>query len=227
LHLDFVNLSSLKKIILYLILAFGLFSQTDATGAKGKAVANKGQTVKKTTQKKPTSKSSKSKKGSKKKSSKYSKSKKKSSNSKKSVAKVAPVVRTAQWQMIAQNKEQSRIKDSVQKTKLVQVSTTANEGYFASFFSSQKKAATFQTLNGTAAVFKSMSGWQDNKFYILTNELPVGTIVRITTSDLKSICAKVINALPEVGSAIQYRLNDAAAAILGVTNKTFQVSVTY
>ena len=226
-HLDFVNLSSLKKIILYLILAFGLFSQMDATGAKGKAVANKGQTVKKTTQKKPTSKSSKSKKGSKKKSSKYSKSKKKSSNSKKSVAKVAPVVRTAQWQMIAQNKEQSRIKDSVQKTKLVQVSTTANEGYFASFFSSQKKAATFQTLNGTAAVFKSMSGWQDNKFYILTNELPVGTIVRITTSDLKSICAKVINALPEVGSAIQYRLNDAAAAILGVTNKTFQVSVTY
>jgi hypothetical protein len=210
LHLDFVNLPSLKKLILYLILAFGLISQTDATGAKGKTVA----------QKKPTSKTSKSKKTTKKKSSKYSKSKK-------SVAKVAPVVRTAQWQMIAQNKEQSRIKDSVQKTNLVQVSTASNEGYFASFFSNQKKAATFQTLNGTAAVFKSMSGWQDNKFYILTNELPVGTIVRITTSDFKSICAKVINALPEVGNAIQYRLNDAAAAILGVTNKTFQVSVTY
>lgn len=217
----------MKKFILYLILAFGLFSQTDATGAKGKTVAKKAQTVKKATHKKPASKSSKSKKGSKKKSSKYSKSKKKSTKSKKSVAKVAPVVRTAQWQMIAQNKEQSRIKDSVQKTNLVQESTVTNEGYFASFFSNQKKAATFQTLNGTAAVFKSMSGWKDNKFYILTNELPVGTIVRITTSDLKSICAKVINALPEVGNAIQYRLNDAAAAILGVTNKTFQVSVTY
>ena len=211
----------MKKFILYLILAFGLFSQTDATGAKGKTVAKNAQTIKKaSSKKKPTSKSSKSKKGSKKKSSKYSKSKK-------SVAKVAPVVRTAQWEMIAQNKEQSRIKDSVQKTNLVQVSTTTNEGYFASLFSSQKKAATFQTLNGTAAVFKSMSGWQDNKFYILTNELPVGTIVRITTADFKSICAKVINALPEVGNAIQYRLNDAAAAILGVTNKTFQVSVTY
>ena len=217
----------MKNFILYLILALGLFSQTDATGAKGKTVAKKAQTVKKATQKKPASKSSKSKKASKKKSSKYSKSKKKSTKSKKSVAKVAPVVRTAQWQMIAQNKEQSRIKDSVQKTNLVQESTVTNEGYFASFFSNQKKAATFQTLNGTAAVFKSMSGWKDNKFYILTNELPVGTIVRITTSDLKSICAKVINALPEVGNAIQYRLNDAAAAILGVTNKTFQVSVTY
>ena len=210
----------MKKLILYLILAFGLLSQTDATGAKGKTVAKTGQTKKKVTKKKPASKSSKSKKTSKKKSSKYSKSKR-------SVAKVVPVVRTAQWQMIAQNKEQSRIKDSVQKTNLVQVSTASNEGYFASLFSSQKKAATFQTLNGTAAVFKSMSGWQDNKFYILTNELPVGTIVRITTADFKSICAKVINALPEVGNAIQYRLNDAAAAILGVTNKTFQVSVTY
>ena len=217
----------MKKYILYLILAFGLFSQTDAIGAKSEALVKEGQTVKKATQKKPTSKSSKSNKSSKKKSSKYSKSKKKSSKSKKSVAKVAPVVRTAQWEMIAQNKEQSRIKDSVQKTNLVKVSTATNEGYFASLFSSQKKAATFQTLNGTAAVFKSMSGWQDNKFYILTNELPVGTIVRITTADLKSICAKVINALPEVGNAIQYRLNDAAAAILGVTNKTFQVSVTY
>jgi len=228
LQFDFVNLSSLKQYILYLILAFGLFSQTDAIGAKGKAVAKNAQTTKKaSSKKKPTSKSSKSKKGSKKKSSKYSKSKKYSSKSKKSVAKVAPVVRTAQWQMIAQNKEQSRIKDSLQKTNLVQVSTVANEGYFASLFSTQKKAATFQTLKGTAAVFKSMSGWQDNKFYILTNELPVGTIVRITTSDFKSICAKVINALPEVGNAIQYRLNDAAAAILGVTNKTFQVSVTY
>jgi len=204
----------LKKFILYLILAFGLFSQTDATGAKGKTVTKNAQTIKNASnKKKPIGKSS--------------KSKKKSSKSKKSVAKVAPVVRTAQWQMIAHNKEQSRITDSVQKTKLVQESTTVNEGYFASFFSNQKKAATFQTLNGTAAVFKSMSGWKDNKFYILTNELPVGTIVRITTSDLKSICAKVINALPEVGNAIQYRLNDAAAAILGVTNKTFQVSVTY
>ena len=204
----------MKQYILYLILAFGLFSQTDAIGAKGKTVAKKAQTTKKaTSKKKPTSKSS--------------KSKKSTSKSKKSVAKVAPVVRTAQWQMIAQNKEQSRIKDSLQKINLVKVSTVANEGYFASLFSSQKKAATFQTLNGTAAVFKSMSGWQDNKFYILTNELPVGTIVRITTSDFKSICAKVINALPEVGNAIQYRLNDAAAAILGVTNKTFQVSVTY
>jgi hypothetical protein len=219
----------LKKILLYLFLAFGLFSQSDAIGAKAKSVAKKAQSASKSkkSSKKQSGKKQSSKGKKKKSSSKYAKGKKSSNSSKKAVVKVAPVVRTAQWQMIAQNKEQSRIKDSVQKTNLIQVRTADNEGYFASFFSNQKKAATFQTLNGTAAVFKSMSGWQDNKFYILTNELPVGTIVRITTSDFKSICAKVINALPEMGNAIQYRLNDAAAAILGVTNKTFQVSVTY
>lgn len=209
----------MKKLVPYLILAFGLFSQLNATGAKTSSMVKKGQTIKKS------SKSSGAKKQSYKK--KPTVKKKKRSTIKKPISKVVPVVRTAQWEMIAQNKEQARIKDSVQKNKLVQLSTSNNEGYFASLFSNQKKAASFQTLNGTAAVFKSMSGWQDNKFYILTNELPVGTIVRITTSDFKSICAKVINALPEMGNAIQYRLNDAAAAILGVTNKTFQVSVTY
>lgn len=214
----------MKKLILYVLLAIGLFSQSDAIGAKAKPVSKKLHATSKSSK----SNKKQSSKGKKKKiSSKKSKGKKQNRNSKQATVKVAPVVRTAQWQMIAQNKEQSRIKDSVQKTNLVQVRTTDNEGYFASFFSNQKKAASFQTLNGTAAVFKSMSGWQDNKFYILTNELPVGTIVRITTSDFKSICAKVINVLPEMGNAIQYRLNDAAAAILGVTNKTFQVSVTY
>ena len=225
-QLDFVNLPSLKQFIVYLFLAFGLFTQTDVLGAKAKQLPKKSQVAAKSSKtsnksKKPTSKGKK-----KKSTSKYSKGKK-SSKYKKPIVKIAPVVRTAQWAMIAQNKEQTRIKDSIQKTNMVQVKTTENEGYFASFFSNQKKAASFQTLNGTAAVFKSVSGWKDNKFYILTNELPVGTIVRITTSDFKSICAKVINALPEVGNAIQYRLNDAAAAILGVTNKTFQVSVTY
>jgi len=133
----------------------------------------------------------------------------------------------APLQMIAQNKEKSRISDSVHKTVFANVNKADEEGYFASMFTAQKKAANFQTLEGTAAVFKCISGWEDKKFYVLTNQLPVGTLVRITTSDLKSICAKVINVLPEMGNAVQYRLNDAAAAILGITNKTFQVSVTY
>jgi len=141
-------------------------------------------------------------------------------------------VRQNTLQIISLNKEKARLNDSVHHAivndQIVNVNgSKTEEGYFASLFSDQKKSASFQTLDGTASVFKSISGWQDKKFYILTNEIPIGTIVRITTSDLKTICAKVINALPEVSNSIQYRLSDAAAAILGITNKTFQITVTY
>jgi hypothetical protein len=128
--------------------------------------------------------------------------------------------------MIAQNQEKARLSDSVHKEVFAN-NNKDEEGYFATLYSKQKKTNTFQTIEGTAAVFKSVSGWEDKKFYILTNELPVGTLVRITTPDLKSICAKVISALPEVSTTIKYRLNDAAAAILGISNKTFPITVTY
>jgi hypothetical protein len=130
-------------------------------------------------------------------------------------------------QMIASNNEKNRIADSVHKATVENTIKEDKEGYFASMFASKNKTASFQTMEGTAAVFKSLSGWDDKKFYVLTNMLPVGTIVRITTPELKSICAKVINSLPEVGNTVQYRLNDAAAAILGINNKTFPVTVTY
>jgi hypothetical protein len=133
----------------------------------------------------------------------------------------------APTEMIALNKEKIRISDSVHNAYIQLDNKEIEEGYFAGMFSKQKKLASFETLEGTASVFKSVSGWEDKKFYVLTNQLPIGTIVRITTSDLKSICAKVISSLPDVSNSIQYRLSDAAVAILGITNKTFKISVTY
>ena len=130
-------------------------------------------------------------------------------------------------EMIAQNKEKIRVSDSLHNSYIHLDNKEIEEGYFAGLFSKQKKLASFETLEGTASVFKSVSGWEDKKFYILTNQLPIGTIVRITTADFKSICAKVISSLPDVSNSIQYRLSDAAAAILGITNKTFKISVTY
>ena len=141
-------------------------------------------------------------------------------------------VRQNTLQVISSNKEKARVNDSIHNALISHQrdgtnTTKVDEGYFATLFSDQKKSASFQTLDGTASVFKSISGWQDKKFYILTNEIPIGTIVKITTADFKTICAKVINALPDVSNSIQYRLSDAAAAILGITNKTFQITVTY
>lgn len=208
----------LKRWFLLFFLVIGLSGQLSSYAAKGKQT--KKHSVKTTVQHK-------------KKATVQSKKKGKKSISKKGKKRLGkrsayvPLKNPAPLKLIADNKEKMRLSDSTLKSTMLVNNTELEEGYFASLFTNQKKSASFQTLEGTAAVFKSVSGWEDKKFYILTNQLPIGTIVRITTSDLKSICAKVINALPEVGNSIQYRLSDAAAAILGITNKTFQISVTY
>ena len=207
-----------KRWILLFFLVIGLTGQLSSYAAKHKQT--KKHAVKTTAQHK-------------KKATIHSKKKGKKGISKKSKKRrgkrsaYVPLKNQEPLKLIADNKEKMRLSDSTLKSTMLVNNTELEEGYFASLFTNQKKSASFQTLEGTAAVFKSVSGWEDKKFYILTNQLPVGTIVRITTSDLKSICAKVINALPEVGNSIQYRLSDAAAAILGITNKTFQISVTY
>ena len=208
----------LKRLILLVFVVIGLSGQLSSYAAKGKQT--KKHSVKTTAQHKKKATVQSKKKG------KKSISKKGKKRRGKRSAYV-PLKNPAPLKLIADNKAKMRLSDSTLKSTMLVNNTELEEGYFASLFTNQKKSASFQTLEGTAAVFKSVSGWEDKKFYILTNQLPIGTIVRITTSDLKSICAKVINALPEVGNSIQYRLSDAAAAILGITNKTFQISVTY
>ena len=216
----------LKKCILLLFVFIGVFASEAAFAKKHKGgkrvVSSTKKTTSKTTHKKSTTIA-------------------KGRNKKKAHLPVdinsGPIVSTNEMtgekvisnpkQMIAINNEKNRLADSIHKASFQNNLKEDKEGYFASMFASKNKATTFQTVEGTAAVFKSISGWDDKKFYVLTNLLPIGTIVRITTPDLKSICAKVINALPEVGNSVQYRLNDAAAAILGINNKTFPVSVTY
>jgi hypothetical protein len=204
----------LKRLILLVFVVIGLSGQLSSYAAKGKQT--KKQSVKTTAQYKKKATVQSKKKG------KKSISKKgKKRRGKRSA--FVPLKNPEPRKLIADNKEKMRLSDSLRKSTILVNNTELEEGYFAGLFTNQKKSASFQTLEGTAAVFKSVSGWEDKKFYILTNQLPIGTIVRITTSDLKSICAT----LPEVGNSIQYRLSDAAAAILGITNKTFQISVTY
>ena len=225
-----------KRLLLLTVLALGLLTQETAFAAKHKKQSKKHTTSVSSSKKKKKSKhtSAYKKSAKKKKSTVYAKNSRKHKKSRyRKGARISAeqlaadrAKRAASKDMIAQNLEKKKQTDSAHKLVFVNVNKE-EEGYFASMFSKQKQAANFQTLEGTAAVFKSVSGWEDKKFYILTNDIPVGTLVRITTPDFKSICAKVISALPDVGNSIQYRLNDAAAAILGMTSKTFKISVTY
>jgi LysM repeat protein len=104
-----------------------------------------------------------------------------------------------------------------------------DEGFFAHTYYTRIKDRAYQAITGDASVFKTISGWNDRKFYVLINEIIPGTIVRITSTNKKSICAKVLGPLPETKGAagLVIRMNNAAAAALGVEDQRFIVSITY
>ena len=101
-----------------------------------------------------------------------------------------------------------------------------DEGYFASYFN--RKAIDDNQAIGDAGTFKTASGWEDKKYYILINGLLPGTIVRVTSNN-KSICAKVLAGLPEIKQDSGYlaRLNNAAVAALGIEATKFPVTVNH
>jgi LysM repeat protein len=98
-------------------------------------------------------------------------------------------------------------------------------GYFRSGYSGKGKSTA-----GNAGIFRSTSGWKDGKYYALMNDVPVGTIVKITyTSTNKSVFAKVLGQLPDMRESVglTVRLSDAAAAELGAEMGKFYVDLAY
>ena len=101
----------------------------------------------------------------------------------------------------------------------------AGDSFFKGLYEPSGKSAS-----GNAGVFKSMSGWQDKKFYALMNGVSTGTIIRVTNpSNGKLVFAKVLGQLPDMqqSSGLAIRLSDAAAADLGATATKFSVQIAY
>lgn len=118
-----------------------------------------------------------------------------------------------------------------QETKnITTTSTPANSsnykgGYFRTMY---KDAGNNST--GNAGVFRSTSGWSDGKYYALMNNVPIGTIVKVTfPSTNKTVYAKVLGQLPEMkeSNGLSLRISDAAASELGVAINKFYVDVKY
>ena len=107
--------------------------------------------------------------------------------------------------------------------------TEGDEGYFASAYAQHSKDAAQQFHSGDAAVFKTISGWTDRKFYVLMNDVEPRTIVRITGPGNKNICAMVLGPLQETkgASGLLLRISNSAAAALGITDPKFTLTVTY
>ena len=94
-------------------------------------------------------------------------------------------------------------------------------GYFKNNFYQQVKTSPLtkeQTL--TSSIFKTTSGWQDGKYYLLINGVEPGTIVKITNpSNSKTVYAKVLYAMDKIreNQGVDIRISDAAASSLAVS----------
>ncbi len=103
-------------------------------------------------------------------------------------------------------------------------------GYFKIDFNQQSKSGNELVETGTAAVFKSNSGFEDGKYYCLINSAASGTIVKLTNSSTgKSIFAKVLDVMPDIkqNNGLLIRISNAASEELGLTDTRFECSVSY
>lgn len=102
------------------------------------------------------------------------------------------------------------------------------EGFFKNDFLRESAVTEIKTIDGTGMVFKSTSGWDDRKYYILMNDAPVGSIVKVTANN-KTIYAKVLWKLEEMklNEGLKFRLSDAAANALGIADNKFNLIIEY
>lgn len=118
------------------------------------------------------------------------------------------------------------VKASTPQTTLV---ATPEEGFFAAAFNNSGGEKALQEKSGLCAIFKSITGWNDKRYYVLMNDVAPGTIVRISAGADKFVCANVLGPLPDIkpNKGVLIRLSNAAAQQLGISEQLFSVSVNY
>jgi LysM repeat protein len=106
-----------------------------------------------------------------------------------------------------------------------------NGGIFKSLYEKQVKAKNnLAEESGQAGVFKSTSGWEDGKYYCLTNSATPGTIVKVTNpANNRSVYAKVLDLIPDLkqNDGLIIRISNAAAAELGAKNDNFESTINF
>ena len=94
-------------------------------------------------------------------------------------------------------------------------------GYFKNnFFQQVKTVPVTKDQTVTSSIFKTTSGWQDGKYYLLINGVEPGTIVKITNpSNSKTVYAKVLYSMDKIrqNQGVDIRISDAAASSLAVS----------
>jgi hypothetical protein len=101
-------------------------------------------------------------------------------------------------------------------------------GAFSGLFSNNPAQKSQKNRSGEAATFKSTSGWQDKKYYVLMDDVAPGTILKISSGG-KVVYAKVLGNMPEMkeNTGLLLRISNSAASSLGIIDPKFPVEVSY
>ena len=108
----------------------------------------------------------------------------------------------------------------------------AENGYFMPHYNQQVRITPVtRTETVTAGIFKTSSGWQDMKYYLLIDKVQPGTIVKIVNpSNGSAVYAKVLGEMSGIrqNQGLGIRVSNAAAAALDVKEADkFVVQISY
>lgn len=109
---------------------------------------------------------------------------------------------------------------------------SAVSSYFKTSFDQQTKAnPPGKNATVTAGIFKTTSGWQDAKYYLLIDGVSPGTIIKVINPDNnKAVYAKVLGEMNGIrqNQGLDIRISNAAAAALQIPDEDkFVVKVNY
>ena len=135
-------------------------------------------------------------------------------------------------------KETAQIKEEPKKTEPVLVKEEivdpagSEHGYFKGSFDLQVKGSpASKNATVTSGIFKTTSGWQDAKYYLLIDDVATGTIVKISNPENnKTVYAKVLGEMNGIrqNQGLNIRISNAASTALGVSDtEKFIVKVSY
>ena len=97
-------------------------------------------------------------------------------------------------------------------------SASRGEGYFKAAFEEQQIKYPMSKLETVVAgIFKTATGWSDEKYYLLVNGIPPGTIVKLVNPlNNKFVYAKVLGEMTGIrqNEGFDCRISNAAAAML-------------
>jgi hypothetical protein len=130
-------------------------------------------------------------------------------------------------------KKEAEIKKEIPETiKKEEVGSMAGQGYFRASFDLQSRTTPVTKMETvTSGIFKTTSGWQDAKYYLLLDKVQSGTIVKLTNPENnKIVFAKVLGEMNGIrqNQGLDIRISNAAAAALEVNDlEKFILKISY